>query len=207
MSIDSNRIKIGSKRSPLVISLKDFKGSPLIDIRKFFLDRQDDELKPTKKGLALKKNNFKLLLDTLNECSDEIFEWLDSGQKNSLNNARETLMKRVDALEDERRQPQQFISVSDSWKAPNFFEIESLGGIDKVVFNEGHEFFDFLKKEKSSDNSQNPSLKDLLSKILISYNKAKEILDDDGEYTASELFNGLEYEWGLILKNYIEKES
>jgi hypothetical protein len=207
MSLDKNKIKIGSPKNPIVISLRDFKGSPLIDMRKFFLDRNSDELKPTKKGLALKKHNFKLLLDTLNECSNEILEWLDKGHQKSLNSAKETLTKRVDALEDARREPQQFMSEMGSWKSPTFFEIESLGGIDKVVFNEDHELVAFLKEENSSDQSQDSLLRDILSKILISYKKAKELLDDGNEYTASELFEYLEYEWGLILSNYIEKEK
>ena len=78
MAEDSKKqVVIGNKKYPIVISLSEYKGSPLIDIRKYYFDRKSEEIKPSKKGIALQKNNFNLLAQTLIDSSPEIKKWFE----------------------------------------------------------------------------------------------------------------------------------
>ena len=76
-----------------------------------------------------------------------------------------------------------------------------MGGADKIVYNTKHSMYELLNKLSANDND---AFTDLINVILMSYKKAKDILDDGEEYSADELFKYLEFEWGLILSNYIK---
>lgn len=197
----SKQVVIGNEKYPIVISLREYKGSPLIDIRKYYFDKKSEEIKPSKKGIALQKNNFNLLAQTLTDSSPEIKKWFEDKSEYSAKKATQTLKARADAVEENRRQAQEFETHEEGWQAPNFFEVESLGGSDKIVYNTKHSMFELLNQLSQNDNEK---LTDLINLMLMSYKKAKDILDDGEEYSAEELFKYLEFEWGLILSNYIK---
>ena len=197
----SNQVVIGNKKYPVVVSLKEYKGSPLIDIRKYYFDKKTEEIKPTKKGIALQKNNYNLLIQSLIDSSPEVSKWFEETNEYSAKKATETLQKRVEAVEGNRRKAQNFNTDKDYWQAPNFFDVESLGGSDKIIYNTKHEMYEKLNQTSQKGNETGM---DLINIILISYKKAKDILDDGEEYSAEELFKYLDFEWGLILSNYIK---
>lgn len=62
---------LGTKKSPIKVSLKHFKGRKLIDIRKYFYDKSDNCL-PTKKGVALNQFQLSELLSTISSESAQI---------------------------------------------------------------------------------------------------------------------------------------
>ena len=192
---------MGNKKYPIVISLSEYKGSPLVDIRKYYFDKKSEEIKPSKKGIALQKNSFNLLAQTLIDSSPEIKKWFEEKNEYSAKKATQTLQVRADAVEENRRQAQNFETDKEGWQAPNFFDVESLGGSDKIVYNTKHSMYELLNQLSQGDDK---SASDLINVILMSYKKAKDILDDGEEYSADELFKYLEFEWGLILSNYIK---
>jgi hypothetical protein len=199
-----DQVVIGNKKYPIVISFKEYKGSLLIDIRKYYFDKKSKEIKPSKKGIALQKNNFNLLMQTLIDSSTEINKWFEDKNEYSSQKATQTLKDRSDAIEENRRQAQDFETHEEGWQAPNFFHVESLGGSDKIVYNTKHSMYDLLNTLPINDKN---GATDLINVVLMSYKKAKDILDDGEEYSADELFKYLEFEWGLILSNYIKTVS
>lgn len=202
MDANSTRhVVIGNEKYPIVISLSEYKGSPLIDIRKYYFDKKSEEIKPSKKGIALQRNNFNLLVQTLIDSLPEIKKWFEDKNEYSAQKATQTLQVRAKAVEENRRQAQDFETHEEGWQAPNFFDVESLGGSDKIVYNTRHSMYELLSNLPKSDNN---TATDLVNVILMSYKKAKDILDDGEEYSADELFKYLEFEWGLILSNYIK---
>ena len=195
------QVVMGNKKYPIVISLSEYKGSPLVDIRKYYFDKKSEEIKPSKKGIALQKNSFNLLAQTLIDSSPEIKKWFEEKNEYSAKKATQTLQVRADAVEENRRQAQNFETDKEGWQAPNFFDVESLGGSDKIVYNTKHSMYELLNQLSQGDDK---SASDLINVILMSYKKVKDILDDGEEYSADELFKYLEFEWGLILSNYIK---
>ena len=59
------------KAGNIVISILELGNGKYVDIRKYFTD-DDGTLKPTKKGIALSKDQFNAVLALLNEKKDEI---------------------------------------------------------------------------------------------------------------------------------------
>ena len=68
--------RIGSKNAPIFVELKEFEGRKLIDLRKYFLDKNSNEFLPTRKGIALNAVQFSQLVETINN-NQEIIEFLD----------------------------------------------------------------------------------------------------------------------------------
>ena len=78
--------KIGTKKNPLLISLKEYKGRKLVDIRKFYQDKNEKEekLMPTRKGISLNPLQLEQFTEVLNSQSDKIsnfFEKADNSAK------------------------------------------------------------------------------------------------------------------------------
>lgn len=72
------KLQFGNKRSPILISLKIFKGIKLFDIRKFYRDNETDDLKPTRKGISLNQNQLNQFLEQINENTTQINDFFDS---------------------------------------------------------------------------------------------------------------------------------
>jgi hypothetical protein len=63
--VEGINFKIGTKKNPLIIALKEFKGRKLFDIRKFFVEKNGEKLIPTKKGISLNRFQLEQVIDTL----------------------------------------------------------------------------------------------------------------------------------------------
>lgn len=73
--------KIGTKKNPLLIGLKEFKGRKLVDIRKFFQDKNESEEKllPTRKGISLNQFQLEQFIEVLNTESHIISNFFQEG--------------------------------------------------------------------------------------------------------------------------------
>lgn len=78
--------QIGTTRNPILIDVKEFNNQKLIDIRKYFIDKDDtSKLIPTKKGISL--NSFQLgqLIETLNLNSNFVSEFFQINELKQIN--------------------------------------------------------------------------------------------------------------------------
>ena len=66
--------KIGTKKNPLLISLKEYKGRKFVDIRKFYQDKNEKEEKllPTRKGVTLNSLQLEQFIEVINTESNNI---------------------------------------------------------------------------------------------------------------------------------------
>lgn len=72
--------KVGTKKAPIVINLKEYKGIKLIDIRKFYQDKKDEKnLLPTRKGLSLTAFQLGEVVQALNQNRDDINSFFSNG--------------------------------------------------------------------------------------------------------------------------------
>ena len=205
---DSAQIRIGSKTNPIVITLSRYKSSSIIDIRRYYQDKKSGEYLPTKKGIALQQKNYSALLDALRSSEKEINDWFNSGERTALQKAAESLVERMEAQETQMRAAGLVVSEKDTWKSPNFFEVSSEGSVERLVYNERHPFYkcyfsDDTAKDSSVDG-EGKIPKRALDKLLASYHKAKVMLEGGGDQDPGILFSALEYEWGMILRNYLD---
>lgn len=79
------KYKIGTEKNPILITVKEFKGRKLIDIRKFFIDKNNKtELIPTKKGISLNEIQLIELLNSLNQNKSDIKKKFENINENDL---------------------------------------------------------------------------------------------------------------------------
>jgi len=62
-------------KEQIFISLSEFKNSKFIDLRKFY--QEDEEWKPTKKGITMNINQIDQLIKLINENRKEIESWFN----------------------------------------------------------------------------------------------------------------------------------
>jgi hypothetical protein len=78
--------KIGTTRNPILIDIKEYNNLKLIDIRKYFIDKEDaQKLIPTKKGISLNGFQFQQLIEVLNSNSKSIAEFFELSDKRDIN--------------------------------------------------------------------------------------------------------------------------
>src|SRR5690554_748628 len=71
---------IGSKKYPTKFECREFKGIKFIDLRNYYLDNKTDELKPTKKGIALNRFKFQEFISFINDQHLEILRFFEDDQ-------------------------------------------------------------------------------------------------------------------------------
>lgn len=185
--------QIGSTHSPLIIKLDEFNGRRILDIRRYFQTKDTKQLQPTKKGLSITLGILNSLEEIAREYEKEIRSWLKGGSDSS--SARE-LVARSEAADNTAYMSQDFEIKLSEWRSGNFFQIETEGGLNVLIFNKAHPFVaSTLVKPNSEEVLKS------IAVIIISFKRASYRFDDlDFNYPS--LFNSLEYEWGNFLKSY-----
>ncbi len=78
--------KIGTVRNPILIDFKEYNNQKLVDIRKYFFDKNDlNKLLPTKKGIALNLNQLNQIIEVLNSNSTHINEFYEKNELREIN--------------------------------------------------------------------------------------------------------------------------
>ena len=81
--------KIGTKKNPLLITLKEFKGRKFVDIRKFYQDKNEEEEKllPTKKGITLNSLQLEQFIEVINTKSINISNFFQKSNDSPSNSS------------------------------------------------------------------------------------------------------------------------
>lgn len=77
--------KIGTKKNPLLIALKEFKGRKFVDIRKFYQDKNEKEEKllPTRKGISLNSLQLEQFIEVINTESINISDFFQKSNNSA----------------------------------------------------------------------------------------------------------------------------
>ncbi len=194
----------GSKRNPIVFRLDEYKGIRTLDIRKCYVDKSRN-LKPTKKGISIGEKNFNILKNVINENEREIKKWL-GGEVKTHDLVRKDYEMSIMARESSLYSRQKFSIRNTGWKSPAFFEHKSKGGDDELSLNEQHPFSEFLDKALMKyDEKTQEHFRQMLCSILISFCRAKDLFLGTDDFPVDEVFDVLEFNWGVFLKNYLKE--
>lgn len=78
--MESLEYRVGTKKAPIILNLKEYKGVKLIDIRKFYQDKNDKEnFLPTRKGLSLTAYQLQEVVQSLNQNKENINSFFSNG--------------------------------------------------------------------------------------------------------------------------------
>ena len=188
-------LRLGSPSNPVILTLIEFEGHRLLDIRKYFLEKTTKEPKPTRKGVSLNATVAKQVQDAINKNAEAIFRWLERGDDSALTEVEKAMLARTKAAEEEAAKPRRFKVKERDWKGPEFFSCESNGAEDLVYLNTKHPFLDGLKE------GNGPLSKEVML-LLAAYYRAKLRFSGDIEAHSDHFFQLLEAEWGMLLTNY-----
>ena len=215
--MNSNEViaSAGRKHNLLVFSLNEYKGVRSFDMRKHYVDKKTNDLRPTKKGIAITEKMFDITLDVLEENKEKIRNWLSiSGDISA--EVRENLELEKKYSEAARFKNHKFNLEESSWKSPEFFRLVSKGGCDSLVFNISHPSVkEFLKIINTFENTSDiEELQQLGNKLkwfvigtLISFGRARHLCEgSDNSYT-SIVFDSMAFNWGTFLEQYLNGEK
>jgi len=110
-------VNIGTKKNPVLFKFQDFKGRKLLDIRKYFINKDTQELVPTKKGVLLNVMQFNNLVEKINDNSTQISSYFTESDKSINQNVKvsfDTLIGRNFTIENEGGKT--IIILSNSYK-------------------------------------------------------------------------------------------
>ena len=77
--------KIGTKKNPLLITLKEFKGRKFVDIRKFYQvkNEKEEKLLPTRKGITLNSLQLEQFIEVINTESMNISDFFQKSNNSA----------------------------------------------------------------------------------------------------------------------------
>jgi|TARA_B100001964_G_scaffold209038_1_gene242205 hypothetical protein len=192
----------GSKEYPLKVSFSEFKGRKFLDLRKWYLDKKSNEIKPTKKGISLSHTQFQSIFEFLIDEKKSIIDWLSKPTSNE--EFFKNLEKKSQLIHKQSEEAKKFKTKKESLKDSAFFKIEYKDNEKYLVFNNNHELAKALEKEIKS----NPSYyKNIIEDLLISFKQAIDAFDSEQEIKAQEMEDILIQNWSVILRNYLKKRD
>ena len=187
-------VTIGSKNNPLVISLSEYKGRRIVDIRKYYTDKDSKELVPTKKGLSLTLGTFNALEEIAYGYGAKIKQWLQG-----VTPCHHALIDRSEAEELVATTYQEYLIAFDSWRSHKFFEVKNDGNVNTVTFNIHHPYVINVRSKSNAEE-----LFRTIASIIVTFKRASYRFDDL-DFNHDAFFDSLESEWGCILKSYTKE--
>lgn len=188
---------VGNKNYPIKISLSRYKGNEIIDIRKYYTNKQG-ELKPSKKGVSFTRTTLYPILKILANHIGEINDFFDANNKEKITS------KKIENIDLENLIFEQI----DSHK---FFHAEKLGSKDNAIINENHPFgreiASLFKELNEIDERIAKKVKFLLMSLLKAYFFSQSHFEPEEYYTANSLFTDHEISWSSQLRRVIKEEE
>ena len=203
----------GGNRNKLIIRLGTYEEVNVLDIRKYYYNKKSNEFSPTRKGITLTKDTYGVVSKTINEYSDEISDWLSPNE--TATDVRQDLDQHEASAIRARYESVDHSREFRKWKSPVFFESESEGATDKVVYNMDHPFPQKLKSliealEKEDDNVSRQrlcaQLRDAVDCLLLSFSRARNLYDNSPVISPNIIFDDLTFNWGQFLHNYFKDD-
>jgi len=187
---DSKEVtRFGSRKAPIKISIKEFDSGKVVDIRKFFMPKGSDELKPTKKGVTLQWRNFGCLINELAAHAPEIYKEV-MPTDTELNDRLNELNSLREHAEDIRNDLPDW-SVSSNHNGEFFFDLKVQGSEHSLSLDKNHSFSAELLDIKNNDqvNPETERVIHLIEKMLVALARTRDAFDSDEEMsTVIEMF-------------------
>lgn len=191
-----------SKRSPVVLQLREYEGKRLVDIRRYFLDRKSNEYKPTHKGIALNRETFRQIWRAIRYNFGTIEEWLglDEDEEDS-SSFREAVKAEVagrqsaSAYSSYGKRKVQTDEFADR-RYPFPYRHDANGAVHKMDLCNSHPLHEKLS-ETSSETASG-----LMRVVYLSYFVAMDRTEAAGPGGAFDREN-FEHEWDRLLRAYL----
>lgn len=179
----------GSLKNRLRLSLQMYKKSPLLNIR-FYYEDKEGEMKPTKKGISITRNNFLVISDVLKKHSDDISTFLDNGIVNeTLPNWTEQKTQALDAVGAVNK----IETKVRPMPGKEFASVSYQGSKALVSLNSSHSQVDQVKDKKES--------KEVLEGVAVAFDLAQRLISEEESNEVQHALDRFRIEFSRQLRN------
>jgi hypothetical protein len=185
----------GSSHSRFVIALDEYEGHRYLDLREWFLEKKTKKWRPKKKGITLNRDRFRVVLELVEQKSEEVMDWLGIGYVPE-HVARYVEAQEQAAITNEFVVGDLEISTHSERRDPRFFRVDHRGNTDKVSLNTEHRI-----ASKLSD----PDQAWIVGAMLAAFSRARVMLGDAPATDPEILFEQLEQDWARYLQDYLRE--
>ena len=195
MIIDDEKILLaaGSKKNPLVCELNTYNNIQLLDVRKYYTDKNTGDLKPTQKGVSLTRVQFEALAEVFRDKADKIESWFEEEAS--------AVSQNVKSLEDSRHSKGVLLIRITKWDSLEMSRYDQRGGQSVLDLNQNHPWIASLI-EMTAEETDGTTLRHIAT-LLHSYHKAQSFLDSRN-VNAMEVAETIEANWDLQSKIPLE---
>lgn len=189
-----NRVvgSIGSPQRPILISLGEVEGTRVVDIRRYYVDKNSKELRPTQRGIAIQAANFAEIFACLSDAYGPITEWLQGAGATDQVKRQGAAVKAIASGTRPKLK-------KEAWRGASFFKVQMEGAEVEVALKADHPIAECVKSVTSSSEAAQ-LLADLLATFQLAAGSAA--IDEDAQTVA---LPQLETTWsnqlGAMLKN------
>lgn len=174
---DLTLIEDGPDRSRLRIQLTEFQGTPLLQLRYWYKDKKSGEFKPTRKGIALTRNNYLAVKSVISDFHDNVMNHLEFGGAKKVGAAD---LGEVKASQRRRTESISSYGVEVRPIRPmsKLYEVAFEGSSANLILNRNHPFVARFAEEGAWSSSAS-----VISILFIALELSK-IQSEDTELTA-----------------------
>lgn len=175
-------IEDGPDRKRMRVELTHYQNTPLLNVREWYKDKSSGELKPSRKGIALTRNNYLAVKSVIHMHHDKIMDHLRISANGDLSTADTSEIK---ATHGRRLQPISKIvwSISSFRPISSIYQIEFRGPVAEVIFNNAHPYISRVEKQANSNSKI-----DSIAEFIVGLELAKNQTLDEGLMEPSTLF-------------------
>ena len=180
----------GNKKLKVVLTY--FNEIPKLDIREYYLDKDDGTFKHSKKGIQLDSKKAEALRVALDKNEKIIDKHLVS----------ENLDKWASEIK-------KIETSADFFSHFEFYKTVSKGNIEEVIFNNNHPFGNKILKLENSikDNAVASDLMFLLKCLLISYHHSLSQFDERSKVTIGDFIKDHDQTWSALLNRIMKSKN
>ncbi len=139
----------GPKSKRLKVSLKEFKGIPLLDLRYWYQDKKTEEMRPTNKGIALTRANYLGMRSIAIDHHETVMDYLDVSSIKTVHRGDQIT---IDEQSSRKQEPIKNIIIEFSKIRPitRLYDIDHKGGDVIVTMNTSHPLIGNISDDERS---------------------------------------------------------
>lgn len=200
--MDETLVEDGPSYKRLAVKLNEYEGHKLLDIRYWYLHKKSGEYRGTRKGIALKAPQYKLLTRALVENTESILAWLEEATVPE--HVFAYTQRQQDAVEKLLSIGGQVSASTMPWpRDPRFFNVKHSGDLDHVVFNSESVFIQNLEAQLEGAKGED-AIWAIFGRLFSTFRQARVRLSDAPAIDPDALFDQLELEWARLLEGSME---
>ena len=192
MTDDNSEVLIedGPDSKRLRIVLREFKGTPLLDVRYWYLDKKSKELKATGKGISLTRANYLGLRSIAVDHHDAVMEYLDVGSITASHGGDNSqITKQI--VQNQQSVKTVELDIAPLKPSSRLYEVEYKGALATITLNRSHQFVRSLSEIEDVREGQ----LDAIGRLIVSMDFSLMNVRGEGVISPSIVADQFEYDF------------